>query len=71
MFDNLKLYIVVGIEYKNENYFLYVPHIQNISLYVCVVYKCVFVYVCVCVCLVLSMKVAIHVIYIEYVTLCI
>ena len=45
MIHNLKLHVVVGIEYKNS---LCITHIHNISLYVCVVYKCVFVCVWFC-----------------------
>ena len=44
MIDNLKWHIVVGIEYKNKNYFLYVPHISR-------TYCCMFVlYTNVCLC---------------------
>ena len=64
MIDNFKLCILqLALSIRIKIIFL-VPHIQNISLYVCVVYKCEFVYVCVCVCLVLSMKVVIHVIFV-------
>ena len=46
MIYNLKWHIVVGIEYKNKNYFLYVPHISR-------TYRCMFVLytnVCLCMC---------------------
>ena len=57
MIDNLKWHIVVGIEYKNTNYFLYVPHISRTYRCMFVLYTnvclcmCVFVCVWVCVCL--------------------